>query len=414
MRISFSSLRNSFLLRDPRGLAISWGVLLLGVVYAIYAFHLWPLRTEDRGFSFLSGSPARGGSLFSDLGCDTCHALYGIGPDIGPDLGTALPNGSSPVRIVADMWNHGPQMWQKMNEAQFGLPHISQQDALDLLSFLYIMRYVDVPGDIVKGRSLFKSKGCAKCHTVDGSKNEPGPDLGTLDVDTPIVWAQRMWNHGRSMQDKMEKLNISWPTFQNHEMLDLLSYLQKISSGKRHESSLLPASPSKGKLLFTKKGCIACHSVTNEGGHDGPSLGPQHESPPSLVQFAGLMWNHSPKMWDRMDKKNIPRPEFAEREMADLISYLYLVRYMEPVGRVDLGSRVFNEKHCANCHEADGHGKGEVPNLAHQQPYYAAQLAYTIWSHGPQMYEHMREKNIPWPTLTENELVDLIAFLNSL
>src|ERR1035441_5014298 len=118
MRISFSSLRNSFLLRDPRGLAISWGVLLLGVVYAIYAFHLWPLRTEDRGFSFLSGSPARGGSLFSDLGCDTCHALYGIGPDIGPDLGTALPNGSSPVRIVADMWNHGPQMWQKTNEAQ--------------------------------------------------------------------------------------------------------------------------------------------------------------------------------------------------------------------------------------------------------------------------------------------------------
>jgi mono/diheme cytochrome c family protein len=115
-----------------------------------------------------------------------------------------------------------------------------------------------------------------------------------------------------------------------------------------------------------------------------------------------------------MGKKSIPRPQFTEHEMADLISYLYLVRYMEPVGRVDLGKEVFNEKHCANCHGPDGHGRGEVPNLVHRQPYYSAQLAYTIWSHGPQMYAHMRDKNIPWPTLNENELVDLIAFLNSL
>ena len=102
------------------------------------------------------------------------------------------------------------------------------------------------------------------------------------------------------------------------------------------------------------------------------------------------------------------------REMADLISYLYLGRYLEPVGRVDLGKEVFNEKHCSNCHGADGHGGREGPNLARFQPYYAAQLGYTLWSHGPQMYLHMREKNIPWPSLNEKEIVDLVAFLNSL
>ena len=234
----------------------------------------------DQGFSFLSGSPTRGGRLFSNLGCDSCHALYGIGPKIGPDLGTDLPTDSSPVGIVADMWNHGPQMWQKMKEAQLGLPHITEQDALDLLSFLYIVRYMDVPGDVDKGSRLFVSKGCSQCHTLDGSKNTPGPDLGHLDVETPIVWAQRMWNHGQAMEGLMAKMNVPWPTFQGQEMLDLLSFLQKESSGERQEAALLPANPSKGKSLFVEKGCSTCHSINGEGGHEGPDLGARRQESP--------------------------------------------------------------------------------------------------------------------------------------
>jgi mono/diheme cytochrome c family protein len=414
LKQTLSSLRNSFLFRDPRGWAICWALLLALVLYAIYALHLWSARPEDKGFSFLSGSPTQGGILFSSLGCNSCHALFGIGPQIGPDLGTSLPAGSGPVRIVSDMWNHGPQMWEKMREAQMGLPHVTEQDTLDLLAFLYIVRYMDVPGDVDKGRRLFVSKGCFHCHALDGSKATLGPDLEQLDAETPIIWAQRMWNHGEGMEALMAEQNIPWPSFQGQEMLDLLSYLQKSSTGTRQEAALLPAAPSRGKSLFVEKGCSACHSVNGVGRHEGPDLGPRHEGPPSIVQFAGLMWNHSPQMWARMKKKDISRPQFAAREMADLIAYLYLVGYLEPVGRVDLGSRVFNEKHCSNCHGADGHGARGGPNLARRQPYYAAQLAYTVWSHGPQMYLHMREKNIPWPSLNENEVVDLIAFLNSI
>lgn len=391
-----------------------WGVLLLAVLYATHAFHLWGPRPEDRGFSFLSGSPTQGARLFSELGCNSCHALYGIGPRIGPDLGTTLPAGSSPVRIVADMWNHGPQMWQKMRDAQLGLPHVTEQDALDLLSYLYVVRYMDVPGDVDKGSHLFQTKGCAECHSLDGSDEKAGPDLSKLGAETPIVWAQRMWNHGETMESLMAKSNVPWPTFEGGEMLDLLSYLQKSSSGLRQEARLLPATPSKGKTLFAEKGCNTCHAVNGEGGREGPDLGPRSAEAPSIVQFAAEMWNHSPQMWTRMRKKEISRPQFAESEMADLIAYLYLVRYLEPVGRIDFGREVFNAKHCSNCHGADGHGGREGPNLANRQSYYASQLSYTIWSHGPEMYRRMREKNIPWPTLREEELLNLVAFLNSL
>ena len=155
MKITFSDLRRSFLFQDRRGGAIFWGLLLVVVLCAAYAFHQWGSYPGNPGFSFLSGSPTRGGRLFSSLGCASCHALYGIGPKIGPDLGTDLPADSSPLGIVADMWNDGPQMWEKMKEAQLGLPHITEQDALDLLSFLYIVRYMDVPGDVDKGSRLF-------------------------------------------------------------------------------------------------------------------------------------------------------------------------------------------------------------------------------------------------------------------
>lgn len=410
-----SRVRNSVLFRVARGWMILFGALLLAaVLYVTYVLDVWTPRPENEPFSFLSGSPTRGGSLFTDLGCGSCHALYGIGPSIGPDLGTSLPAGSSPVRIVADMWNHGPEMWQLMEQAQPGLPHMTEQDTLDLLSFLYVIRYMDAPGDAYKGRKLFASKGCAQCHTLDGSNKGPGPDLGHLNAETPIVWAQRMWNHGQAMEGLMAKTNVPWPTFRGEEMLDLLSFLQKSSSGTRHEAGLLPAMPSRGKSLFVEKACSNCHSVTSEGRSEGPYLGPRQEASSSIVEFAGQMWNHSPQMWARMQKKEVPRPQFAEREMADLIAYLFFVRYLDPVGRVDLGALVFNAKHCSNCHGPLGRGGRGGPSLARRRPYYAYQLAYTVWSHGPQMYVHMRERNIPWPSLNEEELVNLIAFLNSL
>jgi mono/diheme cytochrome c family protein len=412
--VTFAKLRNSLWFRDPRGGVILWAVLLAAILILTYAVHLWSPPPEDQAFSFLSGSPVRGASLFESLGCKSCHALYGIGPTVGPDLGTSIPAGSSPVQIVADMWNHGPQMWQKMKDAQFGLPHITEQDSVDLISYLYVVRYMDMPGNPDKGRELFESKKCANCHTLGGNTKSVGPDLQTLNAETPIVWAQRMWNHGQAMGSLMNEKKIEWPTFRNGEMLDLLTFLQRNSVGQRHESSLLPATPSQGKILFVQKGCANCHSLSGESGKLGPNMGPPRESPPSLAEFAGQMWNHSPQMLEKMKMTGIARPQFAEREMADLIAYLYLVRYLEPVGRVDTGRQVFNEKHCSNCHGADGRGGRLAPSLRRRQPYYAAQLGYTIWSHGPQMYQHMREKNIPWPTLNEKEMLDLVAFLNSI
>ena len=229
------------------------------------------------------------------------------------------------------------------------------------------------------------------------------------------MWAQRMWNHGRGMATLMSEKHIEWPVFQGKEMIDLLAYLQVSSSGTRREATLFPADPVRGKMLFRERGCQTCHTVRGEQGKAGPELGASHKSAPSITQFAGWMWNHSPQMMTSMEHQGITRPQFAGREMADLIAYLYVVGYMEPAGELESGKGVFRDKHCADCHGIEGHGGKSGPNLARRSyGYHAPQLAYTIWTHGPQMYRKMQERNILWPTLNEHELTDLMSFLNSL
>ena len=398
---------------DPKRKVAFWTALLVVVLIVTFSRETWNGREYQR-FSFLSGDPAQGARLFSSLGCNACHALYGIGPAIGADLAKTTDARWSPVRTVAEMWSHGPEMWEKMKDAQLGFPRVSEKNMLDLLAYLYLIRYVDQPGDPDNGKNLFSSKHCVDCHAVYGALGGTGPDLSRLDGDTPIVWAQRMWNHGQVMQEFMAQENIAWPIFQDEEMVDLLSYLQQTSTGTRQEADLFPADPTQGERLFRDKGCMGCHATDGMENKAGPDLGSRHKVPPSITQFAGLMWNHSPRMFAQKEAQAAVRPEFAEHEMADLIAYLYVIRYLEPVGRVDLGREVFHEKHCANCHGTDGHGGNGGPNLARRMVYHTPQMAYTVWTHGPQMYSRMREQNIAWPTLDEQELTDLMAFLSSL
>ena len=399
---------------------IAWTALLALALLAAFLLNPWgkSLKTAPPPLSVLSGNPVHGATLFSTLGCSSCHSLSGTGQMLRTSLAkTDSASAGNPARLVAGMWSHGTQMWEKMKDADGRWIRPSQSDMLDLLTYLYIAEYEDEPGDAARGRSLFLQKHCADCHSLSGEPGKIGPDLSLLKGD-PIVWAQRMWNHRRAMQAVMKESEIPWPTFQDHEMVDLLTYIGKTASGNQRggsePSNLLPADPQNGKRLFREKACISCHAINGDGGKVGPDLGLQHNVPPSITLFAGLMWNHSPAMLARMDEATFARTQFAQREMADLIGYLYVVRYMEPVGSVDRGRKGFHEQHCANCHGRHGEGGKSGPRLAHEQEYLFPEMARVVGTHGPDMYRKMQEKNIAWSTLDEQQLVDLLAFLNSL
>ena len=313
------------------------------------------------------------------------------------------------------MWDHAPTMWEVMQQENLRVPAMTEGEVSDLFAFLYIVRFMDEPGDPAQGQQLFKSKGCIRCHAVRGQGGKIGPDLAAISgVDTPIEWAQTLWNHAPAMEKNIDKVGLAWPRFEKTEMNDLLAYMREVVGAPRSEAKLLPADPKHGWQVFNSKSCILCHAVQGQGGNVGPDLAAGRQSSFTMVQFAGVMWNHSPQMDQAMKLRGIQRPSFDGQEMADLMAFLNSLRYFEPNGSVPAGRGLFTARGCTRCHGATAQGTSLGPALGSGRRHMnSVVLATALWSHGPEMYRRTQKLGIPWPMLEQNDLGDLFAFLNA-
>ena len=396
---------------------LKWAILGVVILAAIAAltFYLRRDTAEEAWTSFLGGDPHQGGRIFFDKGCVHCHAISGTGGRRASDLGRIADTHLSLGQLVGVMWNHAPEMWKEIEEAGIEFPRLNQREMTNLFAYLYLVRYLDEPGDPVHGERLLAEKHCVECHSVRGEKGMVGPDLTRWGAfDNPLLWVQQMWNHASGMQEVMEDKGIPWPVFQGNEMVDLLSYIRKVSSVPRLQVSFLPANPKRGEPLFTEKGCSHCHAVQGRGGTLGPDLGRVPEFPRTLTQVAGLMWNHSPEMWRKIKAEKLSRPELSVEEIVDLIAYLYAVRYFDEPGNPDAGKGVFADKQCAQCHRFGDEGGSRGPNISQWRGQVSPlAMATVVWRHGPKMYKKMQETGTPWPVFKEREMADLLAYLNS-
>src|SRR6185369_5318101 len=78
----------------------------------------------------------------------------------------------------------------------------------------------------------------------------------------------------------------------------------------------LSGSPLKGRNVFVSKGCVQCHAAWGAGGHIGPDLA-RLGMGRSLLEIAGVLWNHSPRMIAAMQQRGVARPTFSAEEMGD-------------------------------------------------------------------------------------------------
>ena len=378
---------------------------------------VWQRRgAPERWNTFLVGDPRIGAQTFQQKGCSGCHSVLGSGAKLAPDLGLRGAAGSNMDELVTQMWNHAPRMWEQLRVSHRSFPQFTAEEMANLFAYLYVTCYDDESGDRARGELLFTQKGCIRCHSIGELKGgSVGPNLRDLGpVVTPIFWTQTMWNHAPAMETHMRDLNIAWPQFEGEQMNDLLSFVRYVRGGTEQESDLLPADPSRGWVLFRDKGCLSCHAIRGKGGTVGPDLGSDRPLPRTMTQMAGRMWNHSPQMWAAMKAKGIERPTFEGKEMADLIAFLYSVRYFELGGSPIVGQELFKERKCSQCHGSDA-GGGEVgPNLRKAGKFFTpVSFALALWSHGPRMYAKADALGLGWPTLNEGDLTHLLAFLNS-
>ncbi len=271
-----------------------------------------------------------------------------------------------------------------------------------------------VSGDPFRGRDLLSEKLCTQCHSVWGHGGLLGPDITTaVSGKSWLDLVGDFWNHTPRMIDAMTERGHAWPTLTRDEMSDLLSYLYYLRLFDE------PGDLRRGAIAYSELGCSSCHTL---GGKGGPGGGPldRFSAYPSPVVLAQAMWNAGPAMQREQLARGTRIPQFAGKEMADIQAFIRS-RGVRADRRVQLlplpdpsrGAAVFKAKRCASCHGSGSRGSGPDLRSAHLHRT-VAEISGILWNHSYAMQDSMRARGIPFPSLEEADMADLISYLHFL
>lgn len=385
------------------------------LAYSIFAFLvLTTLQPALVSAVDRTPDPRAGLKVFWAKGCIHCHPVLGQQRSGGPDLSRSTSIGDG-FQLAAAMWNHAPQMWQRIQQQHIDLPTFELEEMEDLFAFLGMVQSFDAPGNAKAGRQLYQSKQCANCHAIRGQGSGVGPDLYAVSSNrNPVAWVATMWNHASGMFQQLSKRGTQFPGFEGTEMVDLQAYIRSVGGVEQGpQEYLLPPSAQRGAALFQTKHCINCHSLTGRGEGIGPDLR-RAGLPHRYGEMATVMWNHAPQMYRVADAVAVAYPQFQPQELADLLAYLN-AQSTTPQGSAAAGAKTFIEKGCGGCHPNAPGEQGVGPHLGNlQQALTPASIARTMWNHGPAMLQQMEQASIPWPLFTTGELADTLAYLRSI
>ncbi len=267
-------------------------------------------------------------------------------------------------------------------------------------------------GDPMRGQSLFVTKGCVQCHAVRGAGGRVGPDLGRTAVKGSFFeLSAAMWNHSFVMDEKMKEFRLVRPTFKENELADLLAFVFFLNYFDE------PGDPRIGKVLFSEKHCIQCHSLGREGGSTGPRLDKLSRGT-SPLRIAQDLWNHGPAMVPAIRRMGLDVPKFEGNEIIDLFAYLrshgqrQAARDFRSAGDPGNGKRLFVTKGCSRCHTFFGKGPDIGPDLGRTEMRGSVtQLAGRMWNHWSAMSEAMGALGMAPPTFKHEELADVFSYL---
>jgi mono/diheme cytochrome c family protein len=364
----------------------------------IILFALSPLCVAVLQGAEVSADSARGAQVFESQGCGGCHALNGVGPAIGPDLGRLADQGFTPASFAATIWNHAPAMWTEVRLRNFPRPAMDEQQAADLFAFFYSLRFFEQPGDAGRGKTLFTALKCAECHGLTAVKLADAKPVKEWTVPgDPLALVETMWNHSTTMRAEMTRQKIKLPQLTGQQLADLLVYVRSAQGLTRSKGVFQSASAEEGKELFGSKGCSGCHTAETRFF----AIGMRDET---ITDIAADMWNHGLDM-------SLRNQVFESGQMRAIAAYIWSRRTLESEANPGAGYKVFNAKKCAVCH--DDAASGAPPLTNGSQYFSAASMVSGLTRHGPAMLDRLREKHLGWPHFSAEEMANLIAYLNT-
>ena len=269
-----------------------------------------------------------------------------------------------------------------------------------------------LPENPLAGRALFASKRCIRCHSIQGVGGRTGPDLGEVALGSFNAITSSLWNHFPRMIEAFAKERLQWPRLSAEEAQSLVTFLYFLNYLDK------AASPALGERIFQEKNCIRCHSVGGKGGEIGPALDP-YQTKYAAPFITAALWNNGPKMMQTMQKEKVPRPQFQERDVMDILAFIRARglskatkrNYLRPANPVN-GQALFQSKNCVRCHAVQGQGGKIGPDLARSNLKGSlSSILAVMWNHGSNMWPRMSRERIPFPEFSPEEMSDLLAYL---
>ncbi len=389
-----------------------WPLKTLGAL--LFSCAIGTLDTAAQAATSFTGDPASGRQIFIERGCARCHSIWGNGGTLGPDF-AVVGAGRSLQQLAGVFWNHTPRMIETVRERGVEWPTFSEAELADIISYIYYVKLFDEPGDPDLGERWFADLRCEQCHALGGSGGRIGPPLdGYARYIAPITLAQGLWNHGPVMQEQQSSYGIPMPTYVGREIADMQAYIRSASRMQGRDVVLLqPPDPSRGQRIFASKGCVQCHGTGGRGTAAGPDLRAATQQL-RVSEIAGRLLNHSSRMAAAMLAKGVAFPRFRGTEMADVIAFLYYLRFYDTEGDAGTGQLLFVQKGCVGCHPADGQSS-VGPDLSQSQAVLTPLgLATAMWDHAPAMYDQIQSAASDWPRFEDDEMRDLSVYLRAL
>ena len=134
------------------------------------------------------------------------------------------------------------------------------------------------------GAGRFDAAGCRSCHRLGPNGGDSGPDLTLVGVRRPRAWIENWlkspsaWKHDTKMPDQ------GLSDADRGALADFLSIQKGQAWNDGPPWASLP-SAEKGRAIYVRAGCIACHGVAGRGGHPNP--GAHGDVIPALAPLMG-------------------------------------------------------------------------------------------------------------------------------
>jgi mono/diheme cytochrome c family protein len=234
---------------------------------------------------------------------------------------------------------------------------------------------------------------------VNGRGGKIGLDLGRSVSRnyTPAQLASTMWNHAPVMFGAMEAAGIEKPKLTAEGAADLFAFFYSTRFFDR------PGDAARGKAAFSAKHCGDCHGVTESKGENAPPIA-KWESLADPVVLVQQMWNHSSHMQDAFARRKIQWQQLTTPQLNDMLAWLrslpqtrHLPTHFSNTSDRN-GHKIFEAKGCAKCHVGKLALEDRLQNMT------LTDIAVDMWNHAPRMVK-------PTPSLTEEEMRELLSFL---